>query len=60
MEFDGTHAQPPGVKQKRRKKRKLVAKPEPIAPGQVVSELISVVRCSLAGVVRRRDFLTLL
>ncbi len=61
MEFDGTtHAQPPGVKQKRRKKRKLVAKPEPIAPGQVVSELISVVRCSLAGVVRRCDFLTLL
>ncbi len=32
-------------------------KPEPHAPGQVVSELVSVVKCSLAGIVRRRDFL---
>ncbi len=45
---------------KRRRKRELVIKPMLEAPGQVVSELFSAVKCSLASVVRRRDFLILL
>ncbi|MCP5093426.1 MAG: hypothetical protein GY949_21155, partial [Gammaproteobacteria bacterium] len=45
---------------KRCRKRELVIKPTPEAPGQVVSELISAVKCSLASVVRCRDFLILL
>ncbi len=42
------------------RKRKLVPKPEPSEPRQVVSERISVVKQSLAVIVRRRDFLALL
>ncbi len=45
---------------KRCRKRELVIKPTPEAPGQVASELILVVKCSLASVVRCRDFLILL
>jgi len=49
------------VAKKRRPKRKLVPKPHPDDPDHVVSELISVVKVSLASIVRpeRRDFLAL-
>ena len=47
---------PPFAARKRKAKRKLVARPAPDAPGQVVSELVSVVKVSLASVVRRADF----
>ena len=45
--------------QKRRPKRRHVDKPEPSEPNLVVSELISVIKCSLTSVVRDRDFLDL-
>ncbi len=58
--MDEDAAGDPSDNRKRRPKRKLVPKPEPSEPGQIVSERISVVKQSLAGIVRRRDFLALL
>ncbi len=49
----------PSDTRKRRPKRKLVPKPEPSEPRQVVSERISVIKQSLAGIIRCRDFLVL-
>jgi hypothetical protein len=51
---------PPPATRKRKAKRKLVTKPAPDAPGKVVSELVSVVKVSLASVVRRAEFRALL
>ena len=51
---------PEATPQKRRPKRRHVDKPEPSEPDLVVSERISVIKNSLAGVVRDRDFLGLL
>ena len=57
--MEAARGEPPPTR-RRRLKRRLVVKPPPDVPGQVVSELISVVKCSLASVVQHPDFLALL